>query len=82
LKREVVALARDLNVPQAIIERTPGAGLWTGQTDEQDIGFSYAELERYLSNGPARVAPALAMRIERLLRTTEHKRAPALIPNT
>jgi NAD+ synthase len=74
LKREVVALARDLNVPRAIIDRTPGAGLWAGQTDEQEMGFSYAELERYLSNGPEGVSPALAMRIDRLTRATEHKR--------
>jgi len=80
LKREVVALARDLNVPQAIIERTPGAGLWTGQTDEQDIGFSYAELERYLSNGPEGVSPALAMRIDRLTRASEHKRVLPPMP--
>ncbi len=41
------------------------------------MGFSYADLERYLTNGPDGVAPALAMRIERLVRTTEHKRAQA-----
>ena len=74
-KREVNALARDLNVPQAIIDRVPSAGLWLGQTDEEEMGFSYAELERYLNDGPQGVSPALAMRIDRLMRATEHKRA-------
>src|SRR5206468_6303170 len=33
VKSQVKALARDLDVPQAIIDRTPTAGLWLGQTD-------------------------------------------------
>ena len=68
LKSEVRALARELNVPSAIIERTPSAGLWLGQSDEEEMGFTYAELERYLDEGPQGVSPALAMKIERLIR--------------
>jgi NAD+ synthase len=60
-------------VPAAIIERTPSAGLWIGQTDEDEMGFTYADLERYLDDGPQAVSPALAMRIERLTRSSEHK---------
>src|SRR4051812_28904258 len=37
LKSEVRALARELNVPPAIIERTPSAGLWIGQNDEEEM---------------------------------------------
>jgi NAD+ synthase len=73
VKSEVRALARELNVPATIIERTPSAGLWIGQTDEAEMGFSYADLERYLDDGPQGVSPALAMRIERLTRAGEHK---------
>jgi NAD+ synthase len=73
VKSDVRALARDLNVPAAIIERTPSAGLWIGQTDEDEMGFTYADLERYLDDGPQAVSPALAMRIERLTRSSEHK---------
>jgi NAD+ synthase len=81
VKSEVRALARELHVPPAIIERTPSAGLWMGQTDEQEMGFTYADLERYLDEGPQGVSPALAMRIERLTRGTEHKRALPPIPD-
>ena len=42
VKSEVRALARELSVPAAIIERTPSAGLWIGQSDEEEMGFSYA----------------------------------------
>jgi NAD+ synthase len=74
VKSEVRVLAKELGVPQAIIDRTPTAGLWLGQTDESEMGFSYEQLERYLKDGAESVAPALAMKIERLVRATEHKR--------
>lgn len=80
LKSEVHELAADLDIPQSIIDKPPSAGLWPGQTDEEEMGFSYSDLERYLSDGPDGVAPALAMRIERLIRSTEHKRVQALMP--
>ena len=82
MKREVRELAAELEIPQSIIDKAPSAGLWAGQTDEDEMGFSYADLERYLTTGPEGVAPALAMRIERLIRSTEHKRAQAIIPET
>jgi NAD+ synthase len=74
VKSEVWALARELGVPTAIVDRTPTAGLWLGQTDEAEMGFSYGDLERYLSGGPQAIPPALAMKIERLTRASEHKR--------
>lgn len=81
IKSEVRALARELNVPPEIIQKTPSAGLWIGQTDEAEIGFTYAELERYLEDGPQGVSPALAMKIERLMRSSDHKRALPPMPD-
>lgn len=80
LKSEVRALARELGVPAAVIDKTPSAGLWLGQTDEAEMGFTYADLENYLTKGPDAVPPALALRIERLVRQSEHKRALAPTP--
>src|SRR5436190_17367659 len=81
VKSEVRGVARELHVPSPIIERRPSAGLWMGQIDEEEMGFTYAELERYLDEGPQGVSPALAMRIERLTRSSEHKRALPPIPD-
>jgi NAD+ synthase len=80
LKKDVRALARDLGIPESIVEKPPSAGLWAGQTDEAEMGFTYAQLERYLEDGPEAVAPALALRIERMIRRTEHKRVPPPVP--
>ncbi|HVL67720.1 MAG TPA: NAD(+) synthase [Vicinamibacterales bacterium] len=80
LKSEVRAIARELGVPAAIIEKPPSAGLWAGQTDEGEMGFTYADLENYLTRGPAAVPPAVALRIERLARASEHKRALPPMP--
>ena len=46
------------------------------------MGFTYADLERYLEEGPQGVSPALAMRIERLVRVSEHKRQLPAAPET
>jgi NAD+ synthase len=81
VKSDVRALARELNVPAAIVDRTPSAGLWAGQTDEGEMGFSYVDLERYLDDGAQAVSPALAMRIERLTRASEHKRTLPPLPD-
>jgi NAD+ synthase len=75
LKSEVRELARDLGVPQRIIDKPPTAGLWMGQTDEAEMGFSYEALERYLSGGPSAVPANVAARIEMLRTSSEHKRA-------
>ena len=80
VKSQVRALAHELKVPDPVINRTPSAGLWLGQTDESEMGFTYDDLERYLRDGAQGVTPALAMKIERLARASEHKRHLAPSP--
>jgi NAD+ synthase len=81
VKSEVVALAREMNVPAPVIDKPPSAGLWFGQTDEGEMGFSYAELEAYLQGGTRAIAPAVALKIERLGRSSEHKRSMPPMPD-
>ena len=44
-KSRVYAMAKSLNVPLSIRNAVPTAGLWDGQTDEQELGMTYAEVE-------------------------------------
>jgi NAD+ synthase len=74
LKSEVRAMAKELGVPQPVIDKPPTAGLWVGQTDEDEMGFTYETLEQYLAD-PASVPNDVAMRIAELRRASEHKRA-------
>jgi NAD+ synthase len=47
-KTDVRLLSKHMHVPLSVIEKTPTADLWEGQTDEGELGFSYAELDRVL----------------------------------
>jgi NAD+ synthase len=49
LKIEVRELAEDLGIPQEIIAKPPSAGLWEGQTDENEMGFTYEELDKVIA---------------------------------
>jgi len=51
LKSQVKELAAYLNIPKKIINKLPSAGLWEGQTDEQEIGINYDQLDKYLKIG-------------------------------
>lgn len=77
-KTEVWGLAHDLGVPKTVVERAPSAGLWPGQTDEDELGITYKELDRVLkaieSTETANIAPATLKRVERMIATSAHKR--------
>ncbi|MFX1592496.1 MAG: NAD+ synthase [Promethearchaeota archaeon] len=47
-KCEVREIAKILNVPLEIINKPPSAGLWEGQTDEDEIGITYKELDEII----------------------------------
>jgi len=44
-KSEVYLVGAALNIPKSILEVAPSADLWEGQTDEEELGFSYAFIE-------------------------------------
>lgn len=44
-KFQVRLLAEVLKVPQAILDKAPSAGLWDGQTDEGELGFTYQQAD-------------------------------------
>jgi NAD+ synthase len=47
-KTQVRQLAKAVGVPQVILEKPPTADLWLGQTDEGELGFTYAEVDQLL----------------------------------
>jgi NAD+ synthase len=69
-KTRVRALARHLGVPERIVEKPPSAGLWSGQTDEGEMGFTYEELDAWLEGKRGPRADAIAGLVE----ASGHKR--------
>lgn len=72
LKCEVRLLAKYLNVPESIINKAPSAGIWEGQTDENELGFTYNELDNYLMGNA--ISKETIKKIEHKHLISEHKR--------
>jgi NAD+ synthase len=79
VKKEVRDLARYLGIPKAIIDKPPSAGLWPGQTDEDEMGFSYDTLDRYILTGNA--PEDTKSRIEYLKAASQHKKTAPPVPD-
>jgi NAD+ synthase len=84
-KTQVWALSAHLGVPDVVIRKKPTADLWAGQTDEAELGFSYAAVDRLLvrmiderARPDELIAegfePAFITRIARMVQTSHYKR--------
>ena len=47
-KTQIRQLARHMKVPDKILKKKPTAGLWAGQTDEEELGLSYTKIDKIL----------------------------------
>lgn len=81
-KTEIFEFARYLGVPERIVKKRPTAGLYIGQTDEDEIGMSYAELDEILKKIELGIFEneERFKRVLELVRASEHKRAMPPIP--
>jgi NAD+ synthase len=89
-KTQVRQLATALGVPKSILEKPPTADLWDGQTDEGELGFAYADVDRLLYYMIDKGYDAQELRekgfgddliesVQQRIRTTEFKRRMPLI---
>ncbi|MCL2573632.1 MAG: NAD(+) synthase [Defluviitaleaceae bacterium] len=70
---EIYEFLQYLGAPKIFWTKAPSAGLFEGQTDEQEMGISYAEIDSYLLNGEIGTNYE---KIERAHKISEHKRVP------
>lgn len=78
-KTQVREIAAYLGIPDNIISKPPSAGLWTGQTDEEELGISYSSLDAVLQkmdSGQPVDSPAEFQVVTELISRSEHKRNP------
>lgn len=87
-KNQVRELARGIGVPESIITRPPSAGLWAGQTDEDEIGITYEELDAILdalerNADLSGFDPATVERVRTMVAGSSHKRSmpPVFVPD-
>lgn len=77
-KGEVREMAKELGVPEPIITKSPSAGLWEGQTDENEMGTTYDMIDRHLKG--EEIPEKDRVIIEKLHKRSEHKRSLAAAP--
>ncbi len=89
-KIQVFALARHLGLPASVIDKPPSADLWAGQTDEEEMGFGYDEVdalllemvERRLDDSQLAAEgydPEFVTRVRRMIVSSQFKRRMPLI---
>ena len=69
---EIYEFLRFLKAPDFIIDKAPSAGLFDGQTDEEEMGITYKNIDRLLLSGMADLQSRAI--IERFHESSEHKR--------
>ena len=90
-KTQVWEIARLIGVPQEIIDKVPTAGLWDGQTDEDEMGVTYLQLDRALNvmeqgGTDSDMAEAGGITLQKAseirgsVKRAEHKHLPAAVP--
>lgn len=72
VKQEIRDIAGFIGIPRPIIDKPPSAGLWEGQTDEAEMGITYADLDNYLLAGQAEAD--VKAKIQAMMSASEHKR--------
>ncbi|HET7656838.1 MAG TPA: NAD(+) synthase [Bacillales bacterium] len=77
-KGQVYEMAKLLGVPDQILHKKPSAGLWEGQTDENEMGTTYEKIDAYLQG--QEIPEKDRNIIENLHSKTAHKRRLAAAP--
>lgn len=79
-KTDVYVVAKELGIPEPIMKKVPSAGLWQGQSDEGEIGLTYAEIDeslKALENQDWQARTPTEEKVVALVKKNEHKRMAA-----
>ncbi len=89
-KTQVRQLSKEIGVPQSILDKAPSADLWSGQSDEEEMGLKYDEVDQLLyylvdcreSDEELSVrgfAKEFLTKVKGMIRRSQFKRMPPLI---
>ena len=91
-KTDVKNIATHLKIPDKILNKAPTAGLWAGQTDEDELGIKYhlldrilyltttEKLEDYIIAEKLKISPKEVLRIKNMIKSANHKITPPPVP--
>lgn len=90
-KTQVRKLAEAVGLPAVFLEKTPTAGLWPGQSDEEEMGITYPELDKILysmesgqepADIPAKtgITPEKVQKVVAMIASSRHKRSLPPVP--
>jgi NAD+ synthase len=89
LKEDVFKLADHVGLPDEFLQKTPSAELYAGQTDEEELGISYKEIDtilKHVDNGLSKddlidkgLNPHAVHKVFRLMEINRHKLQPAFM---
>ena len=91
-KTDVKKIAAYLKIPDKILNKAPTAGLWAGQTDEDELGIKYhlldkilylittEKLEDYIIAEKLEISPKEVLRIKNMIKSANHKITPPPVP--
>lgn len=84
VKREVYDIGKEIGLPECVMNRKPSAGLWDGQTDEDEMGIPYDFIDNRIEDMDSLneltygtvAALDYGIKLQRLHAATQHKRSP------
>ncbi len=72
-KTQVWEMAKELGLPEIFYTKAPSAGLWEGQTDENEMGFSYAEADKVLMGQIEGIDMSVVEKVQKMVKANRFK---------
>jgi NAD+ synthase len=72
-KTEVWEMAKMLGLPEIFYTKEPSAGLWEGQTDEGEMGFSYKDADQVLKGEIEGIDPTIVAKVQKMVAKNKFK---------
>lgn len=72
-KTEVCEMTKELGLPEIFYTKKPSAGLWDGQTDESEMGFSYTDADKVLKGETEGMDNKIVEKVQKMVEANKFK---------
>lgn len=81
-KTQVWEMAKEMGLPEVFYTKAPSAGLWEGQTDEREMGFTYQQADLVLQGKTEDIDPKIVEKVQEMVRKNKFKSEVPYLFNT